>query len=505
MKIFKKIIKIISIIIIIFGVVIFGAGFFNHSETKTASAAELSEERAAPNPENYPTANLFDLSGANSAGGVTVTTNNNTITFNGTTNQDYINFISLDITNNLIDGQYYTMSYYKNYNNTTDVPVFQTFETSRSTGQTNYLTASSDNLIEAGYYSFPAKTTEYTYTLYIIAGINPQTFDCSYNYMFNIGETAYPYIPTFQGVYDEGFADGEQSINNNGFNQTVISLNRFFEYGPTLPGGDQETYNFYTSPLVNAFGTQTADGGYYSGFYNIGTTEYGNSNDIIQRFEFSSGDSYKTSIINNYGNSRYVEFPNTTVRYYFETILSYLSIEFNSKYMPSLEIKVYDYNSETDTDYTVYIPFTNVSEIKEGNYTAEQFTDLIYSYFRNFSEDIIYQITWNDIYMIEENLITPGEYYLNSKIFSDIFIGRYNAGYEAGYNRGVTEGTKASEGFLISISTVLTSLFNNMTTLLSTEIAPGLNIGLFVIGIPVAFLVLDLIISLILKFLGKSR
>lgn len=298
----------------------------------------------------------------------------------------------------------------------------------------------------------------------------------------------------------------DTEYGNNGYNATYMTVPGYFIYGHQMPDPVAEE-DFYVTPLIQSFGGYADNTGTETqgGLYYIGTDKYGSYQDIIQRYDFGS-DTRTTTIINNYGNSEYNQFPNMTYEYYFKEYINYINIQRGSRYLPTLYIKFYDYSAVSsgseNSHYSIDITLYDFIET-DTPVTGEELYNALLSQVRS-QYNVITGITWRDIYIYSSNLLTPGEYVLNGSNYSDWITDAVSDAYHNGFNAGVASGTAPSKGFLDSVLTALNSLFTNFTNLLGTEIAPGLNIGLFVIGIPASFMILDLIISLILKFLGRG-
>lgn len=76
-------------------------------------------------------------------------------------------------------------------------------------------------------------------------------------------------------------------------------------------------------------------------------------------------------------------------------------------------------------------------------------------------------------------------------------------GYEQGYQQAITDGYGAGSLWYGSI-TLMEAFFKSATNFLQTNIIGDMTVGLFVIGIPATFMIIDLGISFVKKILGKS-
>lgn len=85
-------------------------------------------------------------------------------------------------------------------------------------------------------------------------------------------------------------------------------------------------------------------------------------------------------------------------------------------------------------------------------------------------------------------------------------------GYQQGYDKGVNDGyAKATEeglngsGIFYAAISMVRIFFQLFTQLMGTKIAGDITIGLIVIGLPAAFMIVDLAISLVRKFFGAHN
>lgn len=76
-------------------------------------------------------------------------------------------------------------------------------------------------------------------------------------------------------------------------------------------------------------------------------------------------------------------------------------------------------------------------------------------------------------------------------------------GYEQGYQQAITDGYGAGSIWYGAI-TLTQAFFKGATKFLQTNIIGDMTVGLFVIGIPATFMIIDLGISFVKKILGKS-
>lgn len=83
----------------------------------------------------------------------------------------------------------------------------------------------------------------------------------------------------------------------------------------------------------------------------------------------------------------------------------------------------------------------------------------------------------------------------------------YNQGYEIGRNDGISQGGDANieitqQGLFYGVVTFTRMFFSLATSFLSTPLVGDLTLGLFVIGIPCTFMLINLAIGLAKKWLG---
>lgn len=76
-------------------------------------------------------------------------------------------------------------------------------------------------------------------------------------------------------------------------------------------------------------------------------------------------------------------------------------------------------------------------------------------------------------------------------------------GYEQGYQQAITDGYGAGSLWYGAI-TLMQAFFKGATMFFQTKIIGDMTVGLFVIGIPATFMIIDLGISFVKKILGKS-
>lgn len=76
-------------------------------------------------------------------------------------------------------------------------------------------------------------------------------------------------------------------------------------------------------------------------------------------------------------------------------------------------------------------------------------------------------------------------------------------GYEQGYQQAITDGYGAGSLWYGAI-TLMQAFFKGATMFLQTNIIGDMTVGLFVVGIPATFMIIDLGISFVKKILGKS-
>ncbi len=159
-----------------------------------------------------------------------------------------------------------------------------------------------------------------------------------------------------------------------------------------------------------------------------------------------------------------------------------------------------------------WIPFT----VEKLRGTAQDFLTINKDELNAYSERYItgIKITYydRDIFTFyEPNALLTVDKYNKVKPFIDGLDAGYGNGYNAGYNNGYYDGEQDTidggydnAGLFAGAVAFVRLFFELIGGFMERKIVGDITFGLIVIGIPATLMIVDLIISLVRKFLGKS-
>lgn len=210
-----------------------------------------------------------------------------------------------------------------------------------------------------------------------------------------------------------------------------------------------------------------------------------------------------------------VNYTNVSIYIYFKTPMQYsgnfqiLCLDYENTTQYNLGVRIGDANFTNFSSLTI-TPTDTTMIIDQNVYRVY---NLKYEYSRTFGLmelGYAFRVIEPSTYSNPIKWLSYGSYFgqnsYNEGYNEGVNTSQNNA-YNNGYNQGFADGqadTGVANSLFFGVKEVLNVLGNNMVIFLSTPIVGDMTIGLFVLGIPLTFLIISVVIRLIKFFMGAG-